>query len=116
MSGRSRCCTSCRVTTLGASARNAQGQRIVDDVRASQPAAQRPGPRDGCRHRDDALRNGPRAPVVGRRLRRQAFGRIGRHRRQEHAVVELTHAPETAQELSHVGLAAAELAGDEREE
>ena len=61
---------------------------------------------------------GDRSARVGTRSQPPpaALGRLGRDRRQEHAVVELAGAAERAQQLAHVGLAAAELAGHEREE
>ncbi len=94
---------------------DAQGEWVVDDVRAAQPAPQRPGPRHCRRHRNKPLRSGPRAPVLTRRLRRQTLGRAGSDGREQYAVGELAHASEAAKKLAHVRLAATELAGHERE-
>src|SRR5439155_21785303 len=64
----------------------------------------------------ESLRDRPRPPVLDRDRRRQPLAGLRRHRRREDAVLALADTSEAPQQLARIGLAAAELARDERQQ
>lgn len=88
----------------------------MDDAGLAQVRPQRARAGGGGRHREQALGHGASSPVLVRNLGGQALGGVGRNRRQQDAVVVLARAGEAPEQLSDVGLAAAELARDQRQQ
>jgi hypothetical protein len=96
--------------------RDPERERVVKDVGVAQMGPERPGAGGGRGHRDEPLRDRPRGSVLTGDHGRQPFARIRGDGRREHEVLAVADASESAQQLARVCLAAAELAGDERQQ
>jgi hypothetical protein len=78
----------------------------MDDIQVAVPPSQASASNDALEHREHSPRSGGRRPVRGNDLAGQPV-HVRRDVRKEEAVFVLSYAPERANELTRVGLAAA---------
>ena len=96
--------------------RHGHGERVVDDVGALHPLAQRAGPHGGPPHRRQSPGDRRRRAIPRRNDGLEPAAGIRRERGHERLVVVLADTCECAAELARVRLAPAGDAGHERQE
>ena len=91
-------------------------ERVVDEIEAGESLAQLARANRRQRHRDQALPDAARVPILRHGRLREPLAGAGRGRRCEGDVVERPHLGQAAGKPARGCLGAADLAGDEREE